>query len=73
MASDVARGNEWLRVRVWFGQHVIADYCADPRLAERYAAAMRRRFYGLRITVDDAPVDSLRPVPAERLWTVTPT
>ena len=31
------------RVRVWFGEHVIADYCAEPLLAERYAKAMARR------------------------------
>jgi len=36
------------RVRVWFGEHVIADYNAEPALAERYADAMSRRFAGLR-------------------------
>jgi hypothetical protein len=40
------------RVRVWFGEHVIADYNAEPALAERYAAAMQRRFAGLRVTND---------------------
>ena len=38
------------RVRVWFGQHAICDYRADADLATRYAAAMNRRFAGLRIT-----------------------
>src|SRR6266516_3206912 len=32
------------RVRVWFGSHVLADYRAEAELAERYAAAMSRRF-----------------------------
>lgn len=39
------------RVRVWFGDHVIADYLVGPDLAERYAAASSRRF-GLPVTVD---------------------
>jgi hypothetical protein len=40
------------RVRVWFGRHAIADYRAEPALAERYAVAMRRPFVGLRVTVE---------------------
>jgi hypothetical protein len=43
------------RVRVWFGEHAIADYTAEPALAECYAAAMGRRFTGLRITLVVAP------------------
>jgi hypothetical protein len=39
-------------VRVWFGEHVIADYRAEPALAERYAQAMSRRFAGLKVTND---------------------
>jgi hypothetical protein len=39
-------------VRVWFGEHVIADCRAEPVLAARYAAAMSRRFAGLRVTND---------------------
>ncbi|HZX05331.1 hypothetical protein [Kribbella sp.] len=42
------------RVRVWFGAHVIADYTAAPAAADRYQAAMARRFTGLRITVEPA-------------------
>lgn len=38
------------RVRVWFGDHPIADYFAEPALANRYAAAMERRFPSLHIT-----------------------
>lgn len=60
------------RVRVWFGEHVIAEYAADVRLVERYADAVRQRFTGLKITVDDQPNGSERPIPCERLWDVVP-
>jgi hypothetical protein len=63
------------RVRVWFGKHVIADYRADADLAERYVAAMARRFVGLRITNEPDPerdAGSGRPLPGERLWDLTP-
>lgn len=43
------------RVRVWFGDHAIADYTAEPELAKRYAQAMARRFAGLRVTNDPVP------------------
>ncbi len=43
------------RVRVWFGEHAIADYTAEQALAERYAAAMARRFAGLRVTLVVVP------------------
>ncbi|WP_433020599.1 hypothetical protein [Kribbella sp. CA-294648] len=42
------------RVRVWFGEHVIADYTAEPAKALRYQAAMTRRFYSLRVTIEPA-------------------
>ncbi|WP_432948263.1 hypothetical protein ACQPXM_13245 [Kribbella sp. CA-253562] len=42
------------RVRVWFGEHVIADYTAEPVKAIRYQAAMTRRFYSLRVTIEPA-------------------
>lgn len=38
------------RVRVWFGNHPIADYIAEVPLAARYEQAMRRRFAGLKVT-----------------------
>ena len=38
------------RVRVWFGEHVIAQYVAEAPLAARYEQAMRRRFAGLKVT-----------------------
>ncbi|ONI74446.1 hypothetical protein BWI15_14155 [Kribbella sp. ALI-6-A] len=62
------------RVRVWFGEHVIADYCAETLLAERYAQAMARRFAGLRVTNEPLNGDGLtsRPLPDERLWGLGP-
>jgi hypothetical protein len=41
-------------VRVWFGEHVIAEYTAEPATAMRYQAAMTRRFASLRVTIDPA-------------------
>lgn len=40
------------RVRVWFGEHAIADQTFEAALAARYEQAMRRRFAGLRVTND---------------------
>jgi hypothetical protein len=42
------------RVCVWFGEHLIADYIADPETATSYEAAMRRRFLSLRVTNEPA-------------------
>ncbi|MFI5736155.1 hypothetical protein ACIA49_38935 [Kribbella sp. NPDC051587] len=50
-AVDADR-HERRRVRVWFGEHVIAQYVAEPALAARYEQAMRRRFAGLKVTND---------------------
>lgn len=66
---------EHQRVRVWFGRHVIADYSARCDLAQRYAAAMRRRFAGLEITIDPIASDPARPsepLPDERWWEMVP-
>jgi hypothetical protein len=65
------------RVRVWFGDHVVADYRAEAELAERYAAAMSRRFACLRVTNDPIPDPDPGPgpgrtLPGERLWEVAP-
>lgn len=67
------------RVRVWFGKHPIADYCADEELALRYEAAMNRRFAGLRVTNDPVPGEPsdtaahpVAPLPDdERQWPLT--
>lgn len=52
-ATDIYR-RQYL-VQVWFGEHEIASYRADEDLAARYAAAMRRRFAGLRVTTIQVP------------------
>lgn len=61
-------------MKVWFGQHIIAQYIAEPTLAERYADAMSRRFAGLKVTNDRVPLSAppSRPLPSERLWDITP-
>lgn len=73
MAADTI---ELHHVQVWFGSHVIADYRADREHAERYAAAMDRRFAGLKITDEIIPVgtapERALPLPSERLWGITP-
>ena len=66
----VADTLEMRHVRVWFGEHVIASYVADPVAAQRYAEAMDRRYAGLNITNDPVPVDNPngRPLPPRRIW-----
>jgi hypothetical protein len=64
-------GPQRRRVRVWFGNHVVADYRAEAELADRYAQAMSRRFAGLRVTSDPIPDAGSRPartLPGEPLW-----
>jgi hypothetical protein len=51
--ADVPQPTE-RRVRVWFGEHVIADYTAVPADALRYQAGMTRRLASLRITIEPA-------------------
>jgi hypothetical protein len=46
------------RVRVWFGEHVIAEYTDAPETAMRYQAAMTRRFASLRVTSEPAVPDA---------------
>ncbi|HEY0693010.1 MAG TPA: hypothetical protein VGD71_28690 [Kribbella sp.] len=53
MTATYATGRR--RVRVWFGASAIADYIAPDEQAEQYAAAMARRFGGLRVTNDPFP------------------
>ncbi|WP_238161243.1 hypothetical protein [Kribbella antibiotica] len=68
-------GSERCRVRVWFGDHVVADYSAEAELAARYAEAMSRRFAGLKVTSEPIPVtdpSQYRSLPGERLWEVAP-
>jgi hypothetical protein len=65
--------NPW-QVRVWFGSHVIANYAAERGEAEEYAAAMRRRFFGLRVTSEPlhTSVSDIQPLPAKHWWQVPP-
>jgi hypothetical protein len=56
------------RVRVWFGDHVVADYTAEAALADRYAKAMARRFAGLRVTTDGIPEPGSAEPRRDRLW-----
>nr|WP_238156789.1 hypothetical protein [Kribbella sp. VKM Ac-2571] len=42
------------RVRVWFGEHLIADYIGAAEDAAQYEAGMRRRFLSLRVTNESA-------------------
>ncbi|MFI5728737.1 hypothetical protein ACIA49_01375 [Kribbella sp. NPDC051587] len=37
-------------VMVWFGDHLLSSYVAEPALAARFATAMQRRLTGVRIT-----------------------
>lgn len=60
------------RVRVWFGVHVIASYVAEDALAERYAAAMQRRFAGLKVTVEPIGSWTGSALPSVLLWSVPP-
>ena len=64
-------GQQW--IRVWFGEHVLADYTAEPEIAAEYAAAMSRRFMGLRVTSDPLPDSEphAQPLPGERMWELT--
>jgi hypothetical protein len=63
-------------VQVWFGTHVVCEYRADLATASQYADAMRRRFAGLRVTIEPNPdrltEDAVAPLPGERLWELTP-
>jgi hypothetical protein len=65
------------RVRVWFGEHAIANYQAAAPDAADYAAAMANRFKSLRVTNEPLSTTgddsvSLARLPAPVLWDVTP-
>lgn len=66
-----------LCIRVWFGEHVVATYVAEPDEAARSAEAMGRRFAGLVVTSDSLDPESphssaASPLPAAPLWELTP-
>jgi len=51
---EAQRANQY--VCVWFGEHKIVEYVAEPALAARFEAAMRRRFASLRVTNEPVTV-----------------
>ncbi|MFK4087986.1 hypothetical protein ACI2LF_27995 [Kribbella sp. NPDC020789] len=51
-------------VRVWFGDHLLSSYVAEPALAARFAAAMQRRLTGVRVTTDDQTLHHHRLTPS---------
>jgi hypothetical protein len=55
---------------MWFGRYQIADYIGEPAYADRYEAAMRRRFPGLEIT--NEPLPTTRQTDADREVTGNP-
>lgn len=65
------------RVRVWFGTNVVCDYRDEKPRADAYAEAMRLRFRGLRVTIDDAedtnaPDEKATRLPGDhRMWELT--
>lgn len=59
-------------VRIWLGDHLIAEYVAEPDRASRYQRVMTPKFTGLRITVDSAATAaSASELPNEQLWPLT--
>jgi hypothetical protein len=58
-------------VRIWLGDHLIAEYVAEPDRASRYQRVMTPKFTGLRITVDNAPTGKASELPSEQLWPLT--
>ncbi|WP_109505544.1 hypothetical protein [Nocardioides speluncae] len=73
-AQPQRTGAELVMVRVWFGRHIVCEYSAVPSLAERYAAAMGRRFLGVRVSTEPDRSGSRQPppLPAERMWELPP-
>ncbi|HZI74374.1 hypothetical protein OG474_28255 [Kribbella sp. NBC_01505] len=59
-------------VRIWLGDHLIAEYLAEPDRASRYQRVMTPKFTGLRITVDNAATGKASELPSsEQLWPLT--
>jgi hypothetical protein len=59
-------------VRIWLGDHLIAEYVAEPDRASRYQRMMTPKFAGLRITVDNAASGKASELPSsEQLWPLT--
>ncbi|GAA3091110.1 hypothetical protein ACQHIV_20375 [Kribbella sp. GL6] len=58
-------------VRIWLGDHLIAEYAAEPDRASRYQRVMTPKFTGLRITVDNSVTGKASELPSEQLWPLT--
>jgi hypothetical protein len=58
-------------VRIWLGDHLIAEYTAEPDRASRYQRVMAPKFSGLRITVDNSTTGTASELPSEQLWPLT--
>jgi hypothetical protein len=73
MKADPDRPRQ--RVRIWFGELLVAEYIADTDKAFRYQRVMAPTFVGLRITLDPAAVGagtaSAAELPDEQLWPLT--
>lgn len=72
MMGDVQERQEERRVLLWFGEHLLRAYRAEPTAAVEYANAVGAHFPGLTVTVDREDVDGLVRLPCEQLWTLTP-
>ncbi len=60
------------RVMLWFGEHLLRSYRADPSAATEYSKAISQHFPGVMVTVDKEAVEGLVRLPCEQLWTLTP-
>jgi hypothetical protein len=78
MTADA--GGARRNVRIWLGDHLIAEYVAEPDRASRYQRVMTPKFTGLRITVEAMPCGSgatgtewkkTSELPSEQLWPLT--
>jgi hypothetical protein len=58
-------------VRIWLGDHLIAEYAAEPDRASRYQRVMTPKFTGLRLTVDNSVTGKASELPSEQLWPLT--
>ncbi|MFG1905823.1 hypothetical protein [Kribbella sp. NPDC048928] len=70
MTTETTGGGRKM-VRIWLGDHLIAEYAAEPDRASRYQRVMTPKFTGLRITVDNAATGKASELPSEQLWPLT--
>jgi hypothetical protein len=52
MVNEATGVEQELRVRVWFGAHLLRDYRAEASTAQSYAESIGQRFAGLTVTID---------------------